>query len=359
MDEKKIVLVTGAAGYWGSQVAARLMMETGRTVIGLDAEQPAEEIEGLDFVQVDVRNPLLAELLKAEGVDAVCHLAFVDTNRPSEASFDLNVMGTAKVLGACADAGVRKVVLRSSMAVYGAQATNSAFLSEDHPMQASRRHGHIRDMVEIELLCNGFRRRAPEIMLTILRFPSIVGPTVNSPMTRFLKEPWAPSLLGFDPMMQIIHQHDVVAALVYAILNDVPGVYNVAAKDPLPLSKIRGLAGKPPLVVFHKLPYWAPALPGLARAPLSRCVPIEPDYIRYSWVGDLTRMHRELGFEPLYTAEETLREFAHRFRLERYQPGSASTSRAEERLHDIIEQRRRARERRASPPSGVEEAKGP
>jgi UDP-glucose 4-epimerase len=156
-------------------------------------------------------------------------------------------------------------------------------------------------------------------------------------------------------MMQIIHELDVVAALVHAILHDVPGVYNVAAKDTLPLSKIRGLAGKPPVIVFHMIPYWAPALPGLASAPLSRFVPIEPDYLRYTWVGDLTRMRQELGFEPLYTAEETLREFAQRFRLEQYQPGSARTSRAEERLHDIIEQRRRARERQASPAPGVEE----
>ncbi|NIV40333.1 MAG: epimerase, partial [Anaerolineae bacterium] len=67
-------------------------------------------------------------------------------------------------------------------------------------------------------------------MLTILRFPSIVGPTVNTRMTRFLAEPWAPSLLGFDPMMQIIHEEDVVSALVHAVRHGLSGAYNVAAE---------------------------------------------------------------------------------------------------------------------------------
>ena len=37
---------------------------------------------------------------------------------------------------------------------------------------------------------------------------------------------------------------------------------------------------------------------------LDRCLPLDPDYIRYPWVGDLARMREELGFEPAYTAEE-------------------------------------------------------
>ncbi len=355
MTEKKIVLVTGAAGYWGSRVAMRLMTEAGYHTIGLDAEQPTEEIEGLDFVEADIRNPLLEELLRAEEVDAVCHLAFRDTIQPGESTFNLNVMGTTKVLGACAGAGVRKVVLKSSMAVYGAHATNSAFLTEAHPLQGSRRYGYTRDMVEIEVFCNGFRQEEPAVMLTILRFPSIVGPTADTPMTRFLKEPWAPSLMGFDPMMQIIHEDDVVEALVQAVLNDVPGVFNVSAEDVLPLSRIRGLAGKPPVVIFHKFAYWGAGLLGRSGLQLDRCVPIEPNYIRYPWVGDLTKMRQEFGYEPLYTAEETLREFAQRFRLERYQSGTASTAGAEERLSDIIERRKQAGERQEAPASSTEE----
>jgi UDP-glucose 4-epimerase len=203
------------------------------------------------------------------------------------------------------------------MAVYGARATNSAFLREDHGLRGSRRYGYIRDMVEVESFCSDFRRREPGVLLTILRFPSIVGPTVSTRMTRFLTEPWAPSLLGFDPMMQIIHEEDVVSALVHAVLHDQSGAYNVAAEGVLPLSKIRGLVGKSLLPVFHKFVYWGVALPGGTSRFLVRCLPIEPDYIRYPWVGDLARMREELAFEPSYTAEEALLQFSQRAHLDR------------------------------------------
>ncbi len=343
MGDKTVVLVTGVAGYWGRRVAARLLEAPGIHVIGLDREPPRTKVEALDFVPADVRNPLLVELLQVEGVDAVCHLAFAETARPSQAAFDLNVTGTVKLLEACAGAGVRKVVLKSSTAVYGARPGNDAFLTEAHPLRGSRKHGSTRARVEIEKFCESFRRQAPDLILTSLRFPGIVGPSADTPLTRFLGEPWAPTLLGFDPRMQLIHEDDVVAALVHAVAHDAPGACNVAAEDVLPLNKIRGLAGKAPLPVFHPLAYWGVKLLGGTRLRPRRYVPIEPDYLRYSWVGDLTRMREELGFAPRYTAEEALREFAEARRLGHYRPESALSAQSEERLRRIIEQRRQAR----------------
>ncbi|MGD2207440.1 MAG: SDR family oxidoreductase [Anaerolineae bacterium] len=342
MTTQTTVLVTGVAGYWGSRLAARLLDLPGHSVIGLDVEQPTEELEGLDFIQADVRNPLLVDLLKAEAIDTVCHLAFIDAIRPTEAAFDLNVMGAMKVIGACTEASVRKIVLKSSMAVYGARPGNPAFLTEDHPLRGSRKYGYTRDMVEIEAFCEGFRRQTPEMSQTILRFASIIGPTVNTPMTRFLSKPWAPTLWGFDPRMQLIHEDDVVEALVHAVLHETPGVFNVAAEDVLPLNRIRGVAGKTPLPILHPFAYLGAALLRSTGLRLTRYVPIELDYIRYPWVGDLTKMREELGFQPRYTAEEALREFSARNRL----PRSARPARGEDRLRDVIERRHRAREQR-------------
>jgi len=349
MSEREVILVTGVAGYWGSRVAARLAAEGSCHVIGLDAEQPAGERNGLDFVLADVRNPLLVELLKAENVDTVCHLAFQHSTRRSEAAFDANVIGTTKLLGACAEAGVWKVVLKSSTAVYGARPTNSAFLTEGHPVRGSRRFGYLRDLVEREKFCNGYCRRVPEMSVTTLRFCSIVGPTADTPMTRFLRTPWAPSMMGFNPMMQIIHENDVVDALLHAVCNDTKGAFNVAAEDPMPLSKMRGLVGKLPLSVFHPFASWGIALLGTARVDLEDYLPIEPDYLRYPWVGDLVRMREELGFVPRYTADETLRQFAARLRLGRYRTGSVSLAQDEVQMRELIERRRRSRARQNRP----------
>ena len=360
MTDKQVVLVTGVGGYWGRQVADRLLaLASARQseayahdfeahVIGVDVEPPEAEIEGLDFIQADIRNPLLVELLRSEHVDVVCHLAFTESARPTENSFDINVMGTMKVLGACAEAGVHKVVLKSSTSVYGAKPTNPAFLTEDYPLNGSRTYGTTRDRVEIEAFCNGFRRQVPEMIQTILRFPGIVGPEVDTPMTRFLKQPWTPILLGFDPMMQAIHEQDVIEALIYAVIQDAPGVFNVAAEGILPLARLMALAGKFPVPVFHLFAYWGANLLDVTGVPVNRYLPIELDYIRYPWVADLTRMRQALGFIPHYTAEEVLREFVGQQRLRRYMPESAALAYDEERLRDTLERRRRARARQES-----------
>ena len=345
MTHNKVVLITDVAGYWGSKVAERLIKDAGPAtplgyhVMGIDAEPPRDEITDLDFIQADIRNPLLLELIQSENIDAVCHLAFSESVHLNEAAFDLNVMGTMKALGACAEAGVKKAVVMSSTMVYGALPGNPAFLTEQHPLQGSRAYGYSRDLLEIEAFCNGLRRQVPEMMLTVLRFANIVGPKVDTPMTRFLRDPLAPVLLGFDPLLQVIHEDDVAAALVHAILNDAPGVFNVAAEGVLPLSRLMALATKPPLPVFHLFAYWSAGVVG------HKHLPIELDYIRYPWVGELAKMRDELGFEPQYTADEALREFAGEQRMRKYMPEAAALAYDEERLRDTMERRRRARER--------------
>jgi len=347
MSQQATILVTGVAGTWGARVAARLIRESGLYVIGLDSKPPAEAIEGLDFVRADVRNPLLVELLRTEQVDTVCHLAFVETIRPSEAAFDLNVMGTTNVLDACAGAGVRKTVLKSRTAVYGARPTNAAFLTEGHALRGSKRSGTIRDLMEIEAFCRNFSQQTPQPAVTILRFASIIGTTVDTPMTRFLRMRHAPSLLGFDPRMQIIHEEDVVEALAHAVLHDAPGAINVAAEDIIPLNKMRGLAGKPAVAIPHLLAYWSQKLPAGFGDRGTDALPIEPDYLRYPWVADLRRMREELGFVPRYNAEDTLREFAERHHAAPLELGPVGMARDEEHLRDLIEQRRQAKTQRA------------
>ncbi len=338
MTDKRVILVDGVAGYWGGRVAARLATRPDLHVIGLDADSPAEDIKGLDFIQADVRNPLFAELLKEEAVDTVCHLAFDESTQPSETSFDLNVMGTMKVFGACAEANVRKIVFMSSTMVYGAEPMNSAFLREEHPLNGKRSYGTVRDLVEAEGFISGFRGQAPETIVTVLRFAHIVGPKCDTPMTRFLREETAPVLMGFDPMMQVIHEDDVVNAIVHAVNDDVSGTFNVAAEHGVPLFKLMGLGGKLPIPILHPLAYFGTSILGPSIAP------IDLNYLRYPCVGDLRRMRTELEFTPQYTSEETLREFAAQQRLRQYMPEAAALAFDEQRLRDTIERRRRARE---------------
>jgi UDP-glucose 4-epimerase len=342
LSERRVVLVDGVAGLWGGRVAAQLIERPELHVIGLDNSPPEPEVRGLDFIQADIQNPVLVDLLREEQVDTVCHLNFVEHARPNEADFEVNVMGTMKFIGQCAEAGVRKVVMKSSTMVYGAQPTNSLFLREDHPLHGTKHYGYVRDLVEIEAFCNGLQRQAPDLLLTTLRFGHIVGPKADTPMTRFLRDDDSLVLLGFDPMVQVVHENDVVAALVHAVLHDVPGIYNVAAEGNMPLWKMMGLAGKLPMPVLHPLAYASVSLLG------PRYAPMDLDYLRYPCVGDVAKMRSTLGFTPQYSAEETLREFASQNRLRAYMPESLTRAQEEERLRETVERRRRARERAAA-----------
>lgn len=300
---ERTVVVTGAAGYWGGQVARRLLAEPDGKVIGIDVREPAETIPGLEFVRADLGSRLLAEFLRVAGVDTVCHLSFRESAANSDALYQSNVAATKALLTACAQAGVQRVVIKSSTTVYGANPSNDAFLTEAHPLRGGRRYAYNRHLVEIEQACQAFVAETAEPPLTILRFASIVGPSADTAMNRFLCGRYTPMLLGFDPMMQVIHEDDVVEALAYAVLNEVSGVFNVAAEGALPLTRLLGLTRTAPLPVWHRLANrWMEQGKGTAEM-----LPIEPDYLRYRWVADLTKMREELGFYPQRMADEAVR----------------------------------------------------
>ncbi len=340
MTDQRVVLVDGVAGYWGGRVAERLLSEPDLHVIGLDTEPP-QQGSGIDFIQADMRNPLLVELLKEEKVHTYVHLAFKETERPSESAFDFNVMGTMKVLSACAEADVRHVVLKSSTLLYGAQPGNSAFLREDHPLNAKRNFGTLRDLLEIENFLASFRSQSPEVRLTVLRFAHVLGPTVDSPLARFLRDDAAPMLLGFDPVTQLVHEDDVTSALAHAVIYEVPGAYNIAAAGAMPLFKLTGLAGKFPVPVLHPIAYLGESLLG------PQFTAIDLDYLRYPCVGDLQRMREDLEFAPAYSAEDVVREFAALQKQHAAAPGMSPQEAEEERLRAIIERRKNLRQQTA------------
>lgn len=122
------VLLTGAAGFIGQHVLRELVAR-GHEVMALDSLRPDVHKTlqwaappGATFAQADVRDAAAIDRALA-GVDAVLHLAAkvglgVDVqDLPDYASS--NDAGTAELLAAMARAGVQRLVLASSMVVYG------------------------------------------------------------------------------------------------------------------------------------------------------------------------------------------------------------------------------------------------
>ncbi|MFN2167455.1 MAG: NAD-dependent epimerase/dehydratase family protein [Anaerolineae bacterium] len=321
---KRNILITGVSGRWGGLVARRLLAESGVHVLGIDRRTPEHAMAGLDFVRADVRNPLLGELMAAEGVDAVVHLAFRECQWRREEDFNGNVLGTMQLVGSCAEAGVRQVVLRSTMAVYGALPSHPMYLPEDWPLSHQGVYAYVRDAVEIEDFVHGFSVEYPEMAIAILRFAHVLGPEMSSPLARLLNLPAAPVLLGFDPLLQVVDAVDAVEGLARAALGDMQGPVNVAAQGVLPLTAITGMAGRPPLPIMHWWAYWGRALaasvPAMRRA--LAWLPMEPDHLRYACTGELQRMASDLGLTPRYAATAAVERYAEFLRSRPFRAGA-------------------------------------
>lgn len=338
------VVITGVSGYWGRCVAQQLLAAPEVRVLGIDRRPPALPLPGLDFVKADIRNPLLVELLRAERVDTLVHLAWRERQWRREEDFESNVLGAMQLFGACVDAGVRQVVWRSTTAVYGARPENPLYMPETTPLAQRASTAYVQDAIEVERFVDGFAAEYPQVRFAVLRLANVIGVDVDSPLTRLLRLPVWPDLLGFDPLLQVIDAGDGVAALVHAARTGFAGPVNVAADGVVSLWQLAGKLGRPTLPIFHLLVYWGwPLLAGLPRSrDLLAWFPLEPDYLRFPWIGDLVRMRSELGFSPQWSAGQAVDRYVEALRVQRYRPPAEAQPYAGDRLAAVLAERRSA-----------------
>lgn len=308
-----VVLVTGAAGYLGSRLAARLAADPAvDRVIGVDVGVPRagarERLHGIELVRADIRNPLIAGLLTQAQVDTVAHTALNTGITLGRAAVqEQTITGTMQLLSACQRSEtVRRLVVKSTTAVYGAGPRDPAVFTEAmHAVGHPAAHGYAHDAVEVENYVRGFMRRRPDIAVTVLRLANIVGLGVDTALTRYLAMPVVPSPLGFDPRLQLLHESDAVEALAVACLRGRPGVFNVAGDGVLTLSQAVRRGGR------LRLPVPGPALSLMGaivrNAGVLRVSAEQASYLNFGRVVDTTRLKRELGFTPRYTTQAALR----------------------------------------------------
>jgi UDP-glucose 4-epimerase len=309
------VMITGVSGYWGTRLALRLEQDPRyEAILGVDTRIPtAGQFRRTEFIGVDVKSPVILDILHAQRIDTVVHLALI-SSVDKEQVLDNNVLGTRHILAACAEVGVQKLILKSSTTVYGARADNPNYLPESWPLRARPYHPYFRSYLEVERYAAEFLGQYPDVCVNLLRFPSVLGPTADTSLTRYLHERAVPTVLGFDPLYQVLHEDDVTGAMVSAVERDVRGPVNVAADGVLYLHHIIRMAGKTPWPVITPLNY--PLLNTLSALPLMPVPHI--DFLRYLWVADTTRMREELGFQPAHTAVETVQDFVQSSRLHRF-----------------------------------------
>ncbi len=208
-----VVLVTGVNRYIGSELAGRLAAHPGvARVIGVDATLPEPaartRMGGAEFARADIRNPLISRVLEAAGVDTVVHASASATPASAQArtlAKEMNVLGTMQLLAACQRyPGVRSLIVRSTTAVYGQSSKDPAICTEATEPRSVPGRGPARDAIDIEGYVRGFARRRPDVRVAVPRLAEIVGPTVQTPLTRYFSlTPVVPTVLGHDVRLQL------------------------------------------------------------------------------------------------------------------------------------------------------------
>lgn len=292
-----LATVTGAAGFIGSRLAAKLLDE-GARVRAIDRIsdyydparkranlEPLARHDGFEFLEADLADGELRAALK--GVDAVFHLAAQPGVRGGWGSdfgiyFRDNVLATQRLLDASSDAGVRRVVFASSSSVYGdAQAhptPETAGLQPVSPYGATKLAG--------ENLCDLYTR-ARDLDVVRLRYFTVFGPGQRPDMAISL---FSEAAVAGDPIdvfgdglqeRELTYVDDVVAATIAAAERGTKGAaYNIGGGVRATVLELAELVGRQ-----------------LDLEPVIRHLPILASEPRRT-SSDTTLARQELGFDP-------------------------------------------------------------
>ncbi|PIB77737.1 hypothetical protein CQY22_000665 [Mycolicibacterium brumae] len=303
-----MVLVTGACRFLGGYLTARLAQKSDiERVIAVDALTPSKDMlrrmGRAEFVRADIRNPFIGKVIRNYDVDTVVHAAaasFVPRSGGRATLKELNVMGAMQLFAACQAAPtVRRVVLKSTSEIYGSSAYDPVAFTEDSSARRPPREGFARDSIDIEGYARGLGRRRPDIGVTILRLANMIGPAMDTALSRYLAGPVVPTIAGRDARLQLLHEQDALGALEHGVVAGRPGTFNVGADGIIMMSQAIRRSGRIALPM--------PAL-GL-RLISSDITEDQVDYMSYGRVMDTVRMRAELGFGPKWTTLEAFDDY--------------------------------------------------
>ena len=310
------VLVTGLSTFWGGRAAQALERDPSvDVIIGLDTSEPNVELERTEYVRTDESYSILSRIVRATQVDTIVHtFLVVDSSLvPARAMHEINVIGTMNLFAAASqpESRVRDVVVKSSTLVYGSTFADPVWFAEDSRRSALPRHRVERSLLEVEGYVRDYASDNPGVSVSLLRFSNVLGEHIDTPITRALSLPLVPSIFGFDPRLQFVHEDDVIRALMFVLDHGVDGTLSVAGDGLLPWSEVASVCGKrlAPLPPFGR---------SLAASVLTRLgIDMPPEMVDLLTFGrgvDNRRL-KAAGFDYGHTSAGAVRAFAEASRL--------------------------------------------
>ncbi len=300
-----IVLITGVAGKLG-RVVARRLAGAGHTVLGVDTREWTDPPDGVELHAVDIRKRPAEDLFRTRSPDAVIHMATVThLTNPTPERMRINLQGTRAAFDHSHTYGVKQVIFVGRHTYYGAGPDSPLYHSEDEPPMAIQSFPELADLVAADLYAGSALWRYPALDTTVLRMCYTLGPRGHGTLAAFLSGARVPTVFGYDPLYQFMHEEDVARALAVALEKRLRGVFNVTGPEPVPLSiaiRETGRTNIPvPAMVLNMF---------LGRFGLPRLPPGAIEFMKYPVVTDGKRFRDATGFEAEFDAEQTFRDFA-------------------------------------------------
>ncbi|MCB1215456.1 MAG: NAD-dependent epimerase/dehydratase family protein, partial [Deltaproteobacteria bacterium] len=197
-------------------------------VLYLSDKTPHITLKKTHYWRIDLTETLadvkIAEILKKEKIETLVHTALPITPPHNLAkAHELVSVGSMYLVNAAAEAKVKKLILASTADVYGAFANNPNYLTEEHPARGGLKSRFLKDKIDAENRFLNYAKKNPGACVTILRPATILGPSIQSYKTQYLKRWVVPTVWGYDPLVQFIHEEDLLTAFKKVILEDHPG----------------------------------------------------------------------------------------------------------------------------------------
>ncbi len=341
-DAARRVLVTGLSTYWGGRLAAALESNPEiEVIIGVDSNEPTRELQRTEYVKVGAQHGLIEKIVNAAQIDTVVDTRLVvdsvrgPTGARPESIHENNVIGTLNILAACSagDSPVRRLVFKSSAHWYGCAQDDPAYFTESMNRKHPPRTVIERDLVEAEAAVDDFRKRRPDVTVSVLRFANVLGEEVDTSHVHLFSLPLVPMVLGFDPRYQFVDEVNVVHALEHVTIRNLPGVFNVAGDGVLTMTETISLLGKHPLPV---IPPWGTGLAVTAYRRFGLNIPDEMiDQLRFGRGID-NRLLKSTGFHYRNTSRETVIHLRERLRLKPVAAGVANPYRYEPEVEEFL-----------------------
>ncbi len=304
---KTSVLITGGAGYLGSQVVQRLANHHHIQLVSMDIREVPKEgqLPGVTYLQGDVGKADFVKILQTYQIQTVIHLAAIVMPAkpiPREVMYQVDVIGTKRLLEACVETGVKRFITTSSGAAYGYYPDNPSWLTEDDPIRGNKEFAYAYHKRLGEEMLADYREKYPSLQQTILRVGTILGKSTKNQITALLDKNPILGIRGTDSPFVMIWDQDLVRLLEYTVFTPQTGIYNVAGDGALSVQEIASIQGKRCV----KLPASVVKI-GISILRFFRLVPYGPEqvrFIQYRPVLSNQRLKTELEFIPEKTTRE-------------------------------------------------------